>query len=70
MKEITFKEMAELVNGNGLQIKEDIFIIITNGEKQCIVDSIGCMAKPPFSTLYNKKEVLMAIEKLTKYFGI
>lgn len=62
---ITEKEVIYIVKESGLEVVEDTFVSITNGQDSMVIPIAACSKKPPYSTLYNKEQVLSIIKSLS-----
>lgn len=65
METMNFEQMEQLALSRGLGIIEDIYISLTNGNEAYPVYRVGCMTKPPYSSLFNKSKVDRVISLLS-----
>ncbi|KZL88929.1 hypothetical protein [Clostridium magnum] len=66
MKHITIDQILFMAESMNLEVIEDIYISLTNGKKTIVINDIGCLKEPPFTTLYDEKEVQKVIDMLVK----
>lgn len=62
---ITEKEVISMAKENGLKVIRDTFISVTNGQTSVVLPIATCLKKRPYSTLYNKNQVLNIIKSLS-----
>lgn len=65
METMNFEQMEQLALLKGLSIIEDIYISLSNGIETYTVYRVGCMATPPYSSLFNKSKVDRVISLLS-----
>lgn len=65
-KRITIEEVIKMAEAAGLEVLEDFVVSIASDTKNFALFHSGFQTKPPYETLYSKKDVEMIIEILTK----